>query len=94
MTERWTRLPPGPPEGTRPESDGAIASSRRYKADGNALFDTALQRWVKVLAAPEGVRPYSGQTWVGDALLVWGGATPFGGSGGDQPVATGGLFRP
>ena len=74
VTGRWARLPPGPPEGTQPESDVAMASSRRYKADGNALFDTALQRWVQVLAAPPEVGPYSGQTWVGDALLVWGGA--------------------
>lgn len=93
-TGSWGTLPPGPPDGTRPESNTAYASGLRYKADGNALYDTVQDRWVQVLAAPEAVAPYSGQTWVGDVLFVWGGATPFDTSGGGELVATGGLFKP
>lgn len=99
-TGEWTTLPPGPErrveQRTAYRFGGVGPSSQRFKASGDALFDTVEQRWLQAPPPPSTVYGYSGQAWVDDVLVVWGGGVPFATEGNREGelADTGGLYRP
>jgi hypothetical protein len=88
-TGRWAPLPGGR-EPRKPADRFPVgASSRRYHANGSAIYDAMTDRWLMVPAPPAGVGDdHAGQAWVGDSLVVWG--------GGDETgvVSTGAVYGP
>lgn len=96
----WS-LPPTPPADSAPfPQAGVTADSVRWKTTGQALLDAQQDAWRTVPEPPKELGASSGQAWVGDVLVAWGGHKPFpengatSQTGGGQPVGTGALYRP
>jgi hypothetical protein len=98
VTGKWGSLPAAPPmvaSTGRSYYFGVDVSNRRYQASGTFLYDSVARQWQRVSKAPPEAQPESGQTWVGDELVVFSGR-PIRSSfqGQVPPIGTGAVYRP
>lgn len=95
VTGRWTALE-GPAEELLSRTGTLFVGPDgvRWKTGGRALLDTATGTWHPVPDPPAEVGEDAAMAWVGDELVVWGGGTPFDGSGLTGLLATGAVYRP